>query len=85
MTRIAPAGLQRYQRFGFRHVDHHAGHTEQAEWMPTRQGTAYCVPECRVGRTFPVALLRPPLVTSDLFGLACSSFVTHIADATHGQ
>ena len=41
MTRIAPAGLQRYQRFGFRHVDHHAGQTEQAEWMPTRQGTAY--------------------------------------------
>jgi hypothetical protein len=41
MTRIAPAGLQRYQRFGFRHVDHHAGQTEQAEWMPTGQGTAY--------------------------------------------
>ena len=30
--------------------------------MPTRQGTAYRVPERRVGRTFAVALLRPPLV-----------------------
>ena len=70
MIRIAPPGLQRYQRFGFRHVDHEAGQTEQAQWMPTRQGTAYRVPECRVGRTF---------------GPACSSFVTHIADATHGQ
>jgi hypothetical protein len=52
---------------------------------PTRQGTAYCVPEHRVGRTVHVALLRPPLVTSDLFGLSCSSFVIHAADATYGQ
>jgi hypothetical protein len=70
MTRAVSAGLQRYHRFGFRHVNHHAGQAEQAEWMPTRQGAAYRVPECRVGRTF---------------GPACSSFVTHIADATHGQ
>ena len=46
--------------------------------MPIRQGTAYRVRECRVGRTFPVAGLRPPLVTPDLFGPARSSFVTHI-------
>jgi hypothetical protein len=37
--------------------------------MPTRQGTAYCVPQCRVGRTFPVARLRPPLITADLLAL----------------
>ena len=54
------------------------------EWMPTRQGTAYRVPECRVGRTSRCAS-SPAAVTSDLFGPACSSFVTHIADATHGQ
>ena len=84
-TRIALTGLQRCQRFAFSHVDRQAGHTEQAEWMPTRQGTAYCVPDCRVGRTFGDALLRPPRVTSDLLGPACTSFVTHIADATHGQ
>ena len=70
MICIAPPGLQRCQGFGFRHMDHNAGQTEQAQWMPTREGTAYRVPECRVGRTF---------------GPACSSFVTHIADATHGQ
>src|SRR3954468_15739820 len=33
---IAPVGVQRYQRFGLRHMDRHARHTEQAEWMPTR-------------------------------------------------
>ena len=82
MIRIAPPGLQRYQRFGFRHVDHEAGQTEQAQWMPTRQGTAYRVPECRVGRT---SRASAAVVASDLFGAACSSFVTHIADATHGQ
>src|SRR3954447_11083140 len=82
---IAPVGVQRYQRFGLRHMDRHARHTEQAEWMATRQGTAYRVPECRIGRTVPGALVHPPLVTSDLFDPARSSFVTHIADATHGQ
>jgi hypothetical protein len=82
--RIALVRLQRKKRFRFRRVDHNAGHAEQAERMP-RQGTAYRVPERPVGRTFPVALLRPSLVTSDLFSPVRSSLVTHIADATHGQ
>jgi hypothetical protein len=77
--------VARCDRFGFGHIDHQAGDTKQAEWMPTRQGTTYRLSECRVGRAFPVALLRRPLVAPHLFGPARSPSVSHIADATHGQ
>jgi hypothetical protein len=42
--------------------------------MPARHGAANCVPKCGVGGVPVVAFLRPPRVTSDLFGLACSSY-----------